>query len=855
MWHAHAMMFTRAIPPRRVLAVAVVLSTLVMFSPACTESGDEASSGDDGDRSGTDSTSIEVGPQGYGAVITRTADGVPHIRAADMPNAAFGQGWASAEDHPCDLVDQVIKVSSERAATFGPGENEENLNSDFGWAALGISDVASEDWESVEGDERDLVVGFTDGWNASFEAQGADGIEDWCTGADWMRTLTPAEVYLYARSVTLLASGARVVDFAATAQPPGANGAGDDPSSVDETASAVEHNLSPATADPIASNAWAIGKERSADGGGMLVGNPHFPWQGELRFSEVQLTTDDGVDIYGAMLLGLPGVAIGFTDGVAWSHTVSAGNRFTAYEMTLDPQDPTSYMMDGRSTPMTSKDITIEVLGDGGGTTEETRTYWSTEFGPVLDFPGVGWTDTTTISYRDANLENDRLLGQYLQMARAQSLEELQEAHRENQGIPLFNTIAVGADGTAWYADTSATPNLSAEAQQAYSERLEAGGLTAIAKEAGAVLLEGDTSRDRWVDDPDAPWPGVLPYDDLPSIERDDYVLNANDSYWVANAEVRTDGDFSILQGETGTERSVRTLENLAIMSNTSAEGPSGDDGLFDLEELTAAALLDEAYTERQWRDGVVERCRAATAPVAHREILDGQGAVYVTAGSVDVSGACDVLEAWDGRYDVASEGAVLWREFTEAVDYDELWEHAFDEANPAATPAGLGPAPDGGEDPVLAGLADAVALLTKAGMALNVPLGEVQFDGRLPDERLPVPGGLGSEGVTNVVGGSSRSSTEQQQPEPPEPLIGDSTLTSEGYPITYGTSFLLAVAYGPDGPEARTILTYGQVGDPALPGFTSGVEAFADKQWKLIETDQQALAEDPDTTVTAVSA
>ncbi|MCZ7629508.1 MAG: penicillin acylase family protein [Microthrixaceae bacterium] len=146
-------------------------------------------------------------PRGYGAVITRTADGVPHIRAADLLNVSFGQGWASAEDHPCDLVDQVIKVTSQRAATFGPGEQDSNLNSDFGWAALGIADVATDDWESVKGDERDLIVGFTDGWNASFEAQGADGIEDWCTGADWMRTLTPEEVYTYARSVTLLASG------------------------------------------------------------------------------------------------------------------------------------------------------------------------------------------------------------------------------------------------------------------------------------------------------------------------------------------------------------------------------------------------------------------------------------------------------------------------------------------------------------------------------------------------------------------------------------------------------------------------------------------------------------------------
>ncbi|MCB0952841.1 MAG: penicillin acylase family protein, partial [Microthrixaceae bacterium] len=185
---------------------------------ACTDSGDSADSGGAGDSS--EASEIEVGPDGYGAVITRTADGVPHIRAADLANVAFGQGWASAEDHPCDLVDQVLRVNSERAAALGPGEDDENVESDFGWAALGVADVAAQSWAEVTDDEKDLMEGFTAGWNASFEAQGVDGIEDWCTGADWMRTVTAEELYTYSRSVSLLASGARLIDFIATAQPP-----------------------------------------------------------------------------------------------------------------------------------------------------------------------------------------------------------------------------------------------------------------------------------------------------------------------------------------------------------------------------------------------------------------------------------------------------------------------------------------------------------------------------------------------------------------------------------------------------------------------------------------------------------
>ncbi len=839
--------------PRRQNPLALCLLTVtVMLAAACTGGSDGAADGTDADGAnseGTDagaSSDIEVGPEGYGAEIIRTADGVPHIRAADLPNVAFGQGWASAEDHPCDLVDQVLRVTSGRSAVFGAGEDDENLESDFGWAALGVAEIASADWPGVEGDERDLIEGFAAGWNASFAEQGADGIEDWCTGADWMRPVTAEELYTYTRSISLLASGSRLVDFIAAAQPPGAETAPEEGS--DEVASGA----APGEAQ-LGSNGWAIGSERSAGGGGMLIGNPHFPWIGELRFSEVHLVTDDGMDVYGAMLLGFPGVGIGFTDGVAWTHTVSAGKRFTAYEMELAPGDPTSYVIDGEVVPMTSRELTVEVMGEDGGTEPVTRTYWSTEFGPVMDFPGVGWTEEATMSYRDANIDNDRLVSQFLAMDRSESLEELQAAHEEYQGIPLFNTIAVGADGTAWYADTSATPNLSDEALAAYEERLEAGGLTLLASEAGAVLLEGNTSRDRWVDDPEAPWPGVLPYSELPSIESDQYVMNANDSYWVPNDLTTIDGDYSLLQGEAGSERSVRTLQNLAVLSEGSTL--SGEDSLFDFDELTAAALADGAYTETQWRDGVVEACRtrAAAGPVPNSEIPDRDDddpGVYVPAGEVDITAACTVLGDWDGVYDVDSRGAVLWREFTGRADYDELWDVAFDETAPATTPSGFGPAPDGGEHPAMSALADAVALLETAGVELDVALGDMQYDGRLPDERLPVPGGLGSEGVTNVVSdGRTSANTMEEQPEWPERVADGSTLTTDGYPISAGTSFLMAVEFTDEGPQARTILTYGQVGDPDLPGFTAGVEAFAAKDWKTIAfTPEELDAADTET-------
>ena len=442
--------------------------------------------------------------------------------------------------------------------------------------------------------------------------------------------LEPKDLYAYARSVALNASGARLADFIATAQPPNAEGADDV-----TTTSAAEDTTTTAAAGAVAtegeanttmigpteeqgSNGWAIGSKNSEEGGGMLLANPHFPWQGELRFWESHLTVtgDDPSDIYGAQLLGLPGVGIGATDEFAWTHTVSDGNRFTAYKLTLAPDDPTAYVVDGETVQMTSKDVTIEVADASGETTEQSRTMWSTEFGPVIDFPGVGWTDETAITYRDANIDNDEFVEQYRAIDTAQSFDEFVDAHADIQGVPLFNTVAVSKDGRAWYADTSATPNLSDEAIDAYEDALENDPITRAAADSGAVLLDGSKGYNRWEEVDGARDPGLVPYSKMPQLERDDYVFNANDSFWLANRDQLIEGDYSPLHGAQDTERSVRTLQNLSVLDGADTERLAGDDNKFGLEELQVAALDDNAYTAAQLRTDVVARCEAASDPV-----------------------------------------------------------------------------------------------------------------------------------------------------------------------------------------------------------------------------------------------
>ena len=561
----------------------------------------------------------------------------------------------------------------------------------------------------------------------------------------------------------------------------------------------------------------------------MLLANPHFPWEGALRFWEVQLTVPGELDVYGAQLSGLPGVGIGFTKHVAWTHTVSAGKRFTAYKLSLVPGKPTSYLYDGQERAMTSKDATIKVLQPDGTTTDLNRTLWSSHYGPIIAFPGVGWTDATTVTYRDANIDNDEFLEQYTAMDQAESMEDLQAAHEKFNGVPLFNTIATDDKGNAWYADTSATPNLSKETIEAWTTAKANDPLVKAADDNGAVLLDGSTSSTEWVDAPGARDPGLVPYDKQPQVERDDYLFNANDSFWMPNGTHMLEGDYSPLHGPQGTERSSRTRENAWVLDDTTAEGPSGKDGKFTLDELTTAALLNEAGTARLYRQPVAEAC------------------AKVGSTTPEVTEACNTLAAWDGRFDLDSVGAVLWREFW-ATPQRLDFATKFDPAQPLATPNGL---TDANLPVVIVKLQAAIDALKGVGQPITATLRQMQHDGRVAagTERTPIHGGTGAEGTTNVVSYSARISTLEQIPKRPDRIGQNAQLTPDGYWVNYGTSFVMGVSFTDDGPTAKSILTYGETQDRTSPLFTSQMKRFSEKNWKTVaftssDIDDQKVGE-----------
>lgn len=765
----------------------------------------------------------------YEAEIRYTAYGIPHIRASDLRGVGYGQGYALAKDHACTLLDQIIKVRGERAQYFGPGPSDANITTDFAYRALDLTGLAQASLVRQSGDVLDLVTGFVAGFNRFLSEPDASALP--CAGQPWVAPITATDLLAYNRSIGLLASSNRLLDTIAAAQPPAVALRKWEP----REASALE--IPPSL---LGSNGWALGTERTAGGHGMLVANPHFPWEGEMRLWESQLTVPGKLDVYGASLIGVPGVLIGFNHDVAWTHTVSStGARFTAYALKLVPGKPTSYLYDGQERQMTSREITIQVRQPDGPPSTLTRTYYRSHYGPIISLAGLGWTKTLAITVQDANLYNEKLNAQFLGMNRATGMAAFQHVFEAEQGIPWVNTLATDRAGNTWFMDGSATPNLSTATLQAWQATLaQPSSPQSVLLRSGIVLLDGSTSRDEWVAVPGTRVPGLIPASKSPQLARRDVVFNCNDSHWLPHPSVVLEG-YSPLQGPERTARSVRTRISAMMLSEVSAGGASGADGLFTLEELQDAILSDRSSTAELLRESVVQRCQAHPSGT-------------VQGNTVDLTQACAVLAAWNGRFDASSAGPALWREFiatfssSALTSAGALFSTPFSAASPVTTPNTLKAAPATGADPVLDQLAAAVVTLQQAGISVDKPLGQVQFAPRA-GQRIPLNGGLDQDGVANLVNYSTSLNTSTTEPPSPRGTVINSrtVLTSDGYLINNGTSFLMALEFLDEGVRARAVLTYGQTGDAASPNFRDQLSLLSGKQWRNVAYSDEEIAAD----------
>ncbi|MDQ0840659.1 penicillin acylase family protein [Streptomyces sp. V1I6] len=752
-------------------------------------------------------------PSGGGpsAVIRYTEHGVPHIVARDYAGLGFGTGWAQAADQVCVLADGFVTVRGERSRHFGAdaapdgslSSATKNLSSDLYFRGIReartVEKLLAVPAPAGPGREvKELMRGWAAGYNAWLKQNRVT--DPACRGADWVGPVTALDVARRGFAVSVLGGQGRGIDGITAAQPPGA--AHVPAPDAQATARAARELFAAESAD-MGSNAVAFSGDVTANGRGLLLGNPHYPWHGGRRFWQSQQTIPGELNVSGASLLGTTLVSIGFNDKVAWSHTVATGVTLNLHQLTLDPADPTVYLVDGRRERMTERAVTVP-LEDG---TSVTRTQYWTRYGPVVTSLGASlplpWSASTAYALNDPNAANMRASDTALAFGKARSTDDMLAGLRRTQGLPWVNTIAADSAGRTLFTQSQVLPRITDELAQRCSTPL--GRVTYPA--SGVAVLDGSRGDCGLGRDQDAVQPGVFGPSRMPTLKDAAYAENSNDSAWLSNADRPLTG-YERVFGTVGTPRSLRTrgaIEDVAAMA--------------DKGGLTVADLQRQQFANR--------------VPAADLAVADTVRACKEL--SADLAEACGVLERWDRSMETGSRGALLfdrfWRALTSSVPSGQLWKVPFSASDPVATPRSL----DTGSPGFAKALTAAVNELRAAGIALDAPLGQHQFvlrDGK----RHPVHGGTESLGVWNKIEAVWNAA-------------------GGGYTeVAHGSSHIQAVGWdGGRCPVARTLLTYSQSSNPASPHYRDQTALFSGERWVTSRFCERDIMRSPELKVVRV--
>ncbi|MEQ1488986.1 MAG: penicillin acylase family protein [Terricaulis sp.] len=727
--------------------------------------------------------------------IRYTEYGVAHIEADTYEAAGRGYGWALAQDNLCVVVERTITLAGERSRSMSARETYidpfaggavSNVDSDAVYTYLFPPSLINRVKRAASRDMRDLVRGFVDGFNRYAAAEGAAG--EACRAQNWFRPLTEEDVWRRIAHVPLLETSAGVLREIIAATPPGAERAEAAPADTLSRLAALETVRG-------ASNAAAFGRDGVEGGvGGMSFSNPHYAWHGTERLHAFHMHVRGELNVFGATAYGLPFPMLGFSDAVGWSITHTTDKRSTLYELTLDPSDPTRYMIGSRSERMRAVPVVVQT-GEG----PVTRTFWETGYGPVVEGENLPWNEERAYAFADPERGNLRFADQFLAVARARNVREIQTVLETHMGSPWSNMTAADSSGEVFYSNTSVAANIT-------DAQLERCAITSPARQymdlADVTTLNGSDPACAWTTDRRARQHGIIPAQLRPAMVRSDVVFNSNDSHWFATLDQT--GRLEGFQRVIGPERTMRS-ERTRIAALYAREIMNGG-------ELTGAP----GATPDKW-ERLFYSSRNLTAELVLDDVIaDCQRNPSVTVETIafDLGGACAALAAWDRRDTLDARGSALFAEFMRKLEAVPMtgfalapryWREAFDPADPVGTPRGFVVT-----DETRQALARAAYTLISGNIALDAPLGEVQAVTR-NGQRLPMSGSMFTYHMVRPGGFTPGQGITE---------------------IRSGDSYIHVVALGPDGVRGRFLVTYAQSTNPSSPHFADMTVLFSQQRF-----------------------
>jgi acyl-homoserine lactone acylase PvdQ len=522
--------------------------------------------------------------------ITRDSWGIPHIHGKTDADAVFGLIYAQAEDDFNRVETNYINSMGRLAETEGEGEiyrdlrmklfiNPDTLKAQYAASPAWLKSLMNA-WAdglnfylAKHPEVKPLVITHFEPWMALSFSEGS-------IGGDIERVnLNQLEAFYG-----------------------GGNHARADDRTRDEQGDGEVPN------EPTGSNGIAIAPSNTVGHHALLLINPHTSF---FFRAEVQVTSDEGLNAYGAVTWGQFFVYQGFNERAGWMHTSSGVDAIDEYlETIVKKGNSTSYKYGNEERPVTVSTITVPYKTANGGRATKQFTVYRTHHGPIVRETNGKWVAIRLMQ------EPVKALTQSYSRTKARTykdFKQVMELHTNSSN----NTIYADADGNIAYFHGNFIPRRNPRF---------------------------DWTRPVDGSDTATEWHGLLSVDETPHLlnPASGWLYNSNNWPWSAagpSSPKRSDFPAYV---ETGREESARGYHALRVLSNRKD---------FTIERLRAAAY--DSYLPAF--EKLIPSLLSAYDQLPASDSLETKLAEQI-----------QLLRAWDYRWAVASVPtslAVFWGE------------------------------------------------------------------------------------------------------------------------------------------------------------------------------------------------
>jgi acyl-homoserine-lactone acylase len=352
----------------------------------------------------------------------------------------------------------------------------------------------------------------------------------------------------------------------------------------------------PADSEPRGSNGIAIHPSNTTAGKALLLINPHTSF---FFRSELQMTSEEGLNAYGAATWGQFFIYQGFNPRVGWMHTTSGADGVDEYLETVTKKgDGYVYTYGSEERPVTAEKIVVPYKTANGMSSREFTVY-RTHHGPIVREASGKWVAVRMMQ------EPMKALMQSYGRTRAKNLAEYRQT-MDLQANSSNNTLYADADGNIGFFFTNFMPKRDPKFDW---------------------LRPVDGS------DPATEWQGLLPNDEVPHAinPASGFVYNSNDWPW-----------------DTAGKNSIDRAKFPPYVEKSSNEMPRGVHAIRVLsgrKDFSIQGLIDAAFDSYQ-------PAFATSIPPLVRAWDQLPGASELKQKTAD---QIALLRAWDFRWGVDS--------------------------------------------------------------------------------------------------------------------------------------------------------------------------------------------------------